>query len=151
MKKHGTVLLSAYLTTLEPFAVHGFCEPDRVVCTVSYWNAYIVFESDELPDKNAYREMYGVSLNMLDFCKQLYNDISNNLDAWVRWDISSLREEAELKYNERPGDEYIEADFENVLSEIYDVRKKELSNRLGMLNQLICDQAKHFGPSRGFF
>lgn len=139
------------LTTMEPFAVHAFCEPDRVVCTVSYWNTYIVFESDGIPEKNAYREMYGVGLSMIDFCKLLYEDIFNNIDAWVKWDDSSLHMLAEDKYDEMIGDEYIETEFEKVLSDVYAARTEEFTNRLEKLKQLIYEQAEHFGSHRCFF
>ena len=35
------------LETMLPFTVHGFCEPGRVLCTISYWNCYIVHCIDE--------------------------------------------------------------------------------------------------------
>ncbi len=82
------------LTTLEPFAVHGFCEPDRMVCTVSYWNCYVVFEGDGMFNPNSYNHMYGAGLKMIDFCKALYSDVQNNIDDWVHWDDSSLRDVA---------------------------------------------------------
>lgn len=34
------------LQTLAPFAVHGYCEPGRMICLVSYYTCYVVFEAD---------------------------------------------------------------------------------------------------------
>jgi hypothetical protein len=35
------------LETMMPFCVKGFLEPNRFLCTVSYWNCHIVCEDDE--------------------------------------------------------------------------------------------------------
>ncbi len=72
------------LKTLDVFSVHGYCEPGRVVCTVSYWCCYVIFEED---GRNpACHDVRHLHVNMLDFCQQLYRDIAENLDAWVHWE-----------------------------------------------------------------
>ena len=72
------------LRTMDVFSVHGFCEPGRVICTVSYWCCYVIFEED---DRNpACQDVRQLHVNMLDFCRQLQRDISEHLDAWVHWD-----------------------------------------------------------------
>ena len=38
------------LETEDVFSVHGFCEPGRMVCTVSFWNCYVIFEGDGKDD-----------------------------------------------------------------------------------------------------
>ena len=71
------------LQTLDVFSVHGYCEPGRMVCTVSYWCCYVIFEED---DRNpACQGVHQLHVSMLDFCKMLYRDISENLDEWVHW------------------------------------------------------------------
>jgi hypothetical protein len=72
------------LRTLDVFSVHGYCEPGRMVCTVSYWCCYVIFEEDDRSP--ACRDVHQLHVSMLDFCKQLYEDISANLNAWVHWD-----------------------------------------------------------------
>ena len=116
------------LTTLEPFAVHGGCEPGRMVCTVSYWNCYIVFESDGLVNKNTCMEMYGVALSMIDFCKILYEEISRDLEDWVHWDDSAMQS--------RIG---------------FDERRKMIQEKLAALKELLDSRQEYFGPHRCFF
>ncbi len=72
------------LKTLDVFSVHGYCEPGRVVCTVSYWCCYVIFEEDGRAP--ACQGVHQLHVSMLDFCEKLYQDISENLDAWVHWD-----------------------------------------------------------------
>lgn len=93
------------LRTLSPFAVHGYCEPGRMVCMVSYYACYVVFEGDGMFDKPpGYRDLYGVGLSMIDFCRCLYKDIHDNLDEWVHWALHDPEEyddpeDAELQRN----------------------------------------------------
>lgn len=35
------------LETMLPFCVKGFLEPNRILCTVSFWNCHIIIEDDE--------------------------------------------------------------------------------------------------------
>ncbi len=68
------------------FAVHGFCEPGRMICTVSYRCCYVMFEqSEEEPVLEALRQE---SVGMLDFCRELRSDILDHLDQWACWDES---------------------------------------------------------------
>ena len=71
------------LNTLNVFSVHGFCEPGRMICTVSYWNCYLIFEDEDRDGVGEYQEQAQIS--MLEFCEKLHSDIQGNLDAWVHW------------------------------------------------------------------
>ncbi len=76
------------LEAMEVFSVHGYCEPGRMVCTVSYWCCYVIFEEeDRAPACHGVTQLH---VNMLDFCRMLHRDISEHLDAWVRWDGDDL-------------------------------------------------------------
>lgn len=134
------------LYTMQPFAVYGFCEPNRMVCTVSHWNCYVVFEGDEMSDTYSCIEMYCVELSMADFCKMLYSDISENIDTWVHWDDGDLRMAAESRYDEEyAGDEeYNEEHFEKVLEKLFAERKQCLEEKLKELKELIDNSAKYF-------
>lgn len=89
------------LDDMKPFAVHGFCEPDRMVCLVSFDGTYIVYESDACMKNSGYKHMYGVDVTMIDFCRNLHRDISENLEEWVNWNNEYLyddeRDEEEMK------------------------------------------------------
>ena len=61
---------------------------------------------------------------MLQFCQQLYDDISENLDDWACWDYDP------------------ELDF--------DTNKEELIIKLARLKELIAENEEHFGENRGF-
>lgn len=82
-----------------PFAVHGFCEPNRMICLVDYYNCHIIYETDgdfELvgdgaPDYNT------VHIGMYEFCRGLYEDISNDLDKWADWGPSFWEDEYEVE------------------------------------------------------
>ena len=110
------------LETEDVFSVHGFCEPGRMVCTVSFWNCYVIFEGDGKDD--VCESVYTVHVSMLDFCKQLYADIAGNLDAWVRWEDFEEEEEPD--------------------PESADARSQELQRRLDTLKQLIDARAEDY-------
>ena len=113
------------LETLNPFCVKGFMEPGRFICVVSFWNCHIICEDedrDPLDPQNTTHEISHTS--MLQFCQQLYDDISENLDDWACWDYDS------------------ELDF--------DTNKEELIIKLARLKELIAENEKHFGENRGF-
>ena len=76
------------LKELSPFTVRGFSEPGRVLCTVSYWNCYVIEEEEHKMHK--IWSFHDAPLSMIDFCKRLYRDISKDIDAWVMWDTSSM-------------------------------------------------------------
>ena len=113
------------LETLNPFCVKGFMEPGRFICVVSFWNCHIICEDedrDPLTPQNTIHEISHTS--MLQFCQQLYDDISENLDDWARWDYDP------------------ELDF--------DTNKEELTKKLVRLRELIAENEEHFGEDRGF-
>ena len=90
------------LKNMTPFAVEGFCEPGRMLCTVSYWKCYVFFE-DEDKGGDLLQGPFEMDMSMGDFCKTLYNDINDNLEAWVTWYTGGSYETSEdmLDLNER--------------------------------------------------
>lgn len=81
------------LTTLQPFTVCGLLEPGRMLCLVGYWNCYVIFEEEEKVNSTKENTRYEiVNVNMIDFCKKLHHDVSNNIEAWCNWDFSSVIE-----------------------------------------------------------
>lgn len=121
------------LDTMRPFTVHGFSEPGRILCTVSYWNCYILFENDK---RNAAQNDLGVEwvhVTMLEFCKILYRDILNDLEAWADWDCDIGR--------------YNDEDYE---IKMYNKNRTELLDMLNKLEKLIKEKAEHFGDNRFF-
>jgi hypothetical protein len=67
---------------------------------------------------------------MLQFCQQLYDDISENLDDWACWRDYGW------------DDDDSEFDFET--------NKEELTKKLVRLKELIAENEEHFGENRGF-
>ncbi len=119
------------LTTLDAFSVHGFCEPGRMVCTVSYWNCYVIFEGDGREDNC--ESVYTVHISMIDFCRKLYADISGSLEAWVRWDDDSLEEDGVSP------------------EEAVNRRRAEIQGKLDALKKLIEENAGSFDEDGCFF
>ena len=113
------------LETLMPFCVKGFLEPNRFLCTVSYWNCHIVCEDDErypLDKEDVINEISHT--NMLQFCQYLYDDISQNIDEWVSF-----------------------IDYE----ELDVIKRKEiLIQNLDCLKNLISEKEECFGKNRCF-
>ena len=120
------------LETLEPFSVHGFCEPGRMICTVSYWNCYIIFEGDDRNDKC--ESVYTVHENMIEFCRKLYSDIDSNLEEWVHWN-----------------DVYLNEEVEEAFKEAANRKKKALQSRLDTFQKLIADKSECFDEHHCFF
>jgi len=113
------------LETMLPFCVKGFLEPNRFLCTASYWNCHIIGEDDErysLDKEDVINELSHTS--MLQFCQYLYNDISQHINEWVSF-----------------------IDYEDI-----DVtqRSKALVQKLLHLNTLIAERETWFGESRCF-
>lgn len=102
------------LETEDVFSVHGYCEPGRVVCTVSFWNCYVIFEDDGRAP--ACHGVHHLHVSMLDFCRMLHRDISQNLDDWIHWDSDDPPPE----------------------------RANELKTRLNRLEQLIREKKEDF-------
>lgn len=77
------------LESMLPFTVKGFLEPDRFLCTVSYWNCYVLIEDDErgpMSEERISAMRPEVShTNMLEFCQYLYEDISGCKGKWIRF------------------------------------------------------------------
>ena len=124
------------LETMDVFSVHGFCEPGRMICTVSYWSCYVIFEGDgPAPVCEGVNHLH---VPMLDFCRQLHADISQDLDAWVHWDDDSLEDQA-------AGDGG--AGLDALLRE----RRAALQSRLDRLKQLIDEHEEDFGEDPEVF
>ena len=118
------------LETLSPFAVHGVCEPGRMICTVSYWNCHIIFENE---DRSVLRkeatEWYIAHISMLDFCQKLYDDIAQNIDAWAQWlPVRNAENNEEEKAHRKA--------------------KLEIEMRLTRLKKLILEKQDDFGEDR---
>ncbi len=112
------------LETMLPFCVKGFLEPNRMLCTVSYWNCHIVVEDDErAPLENANNEYSHTS--MLKFCKSLYNDVSACAEDWAEF-----------------------VDYQD--SESIDVKTARLNEMLEKLKELILKREEWFGDNRCF-
>lgn len=113
------------LETMMPFCVKGFLEPNRFLCTVSYWNCHIICEDDErlpLDKEDVINEIAHIS--MIQFCKYLYYDISQNIDEWVSF-----------------------VDYEEV-DKVQ--RKEELEQKLEQLKKLIAEKEEYFGDNSCF-
>ena len=119
------------LKTMDVFSVHGFCEPGRVICTVSYWSCYVIFENEDREP-----ECYGVHhlhVPMIEFCKMLYRDISDNLEEWVHWNTTLYE------------------DDEKAVEAAFDERRKAIKQKLDELRSLINENEEDFGENRCFF
>ena len=124
------------LETMDVFSVHGFSEPGRVVCTVSYWSCYIIFEDDgPAPSCDSITHLH---VSMIDFCRQLHADISRDLDAWVQWDDDALEDEL---------DENDDRDLEALIRE----RRIGIQSKLDRLKSLIGENGECFGEEASFF
>lgn len=113
------------LQTRLPFCVEGYLEPGRFLCIVSYWNCHILIEGDReeaLTKEDILLEYSHTS--MLDFCKRLYKDISDNIDEW--------------------------SCFVSCFNEPLDEKKKILQERLTTLKDLIISREDDFGADRCF-
>ncbi len=113
------------LETMRPFCVKGFLEPNRFLCTVSYWNCYIICENDErdsLRTEDVINELSHTS--MLQFCQYLYDDIKQNVNEWISFN------------------DHVEVDAA--------MRKTVLTQKLTYLKDLISEREKCFGESRCF-
>ncbi len=108
------------LETLDVFSVHGYCEPGRMVCTVSFWCCYVIFEDDGRAP--ACQGVHQLHVSMLDFCKMLHRDISENLDDWIHWESGDPPPE----------------------------RANELKAKLDRLEQLIQEKKEEFEEDRCF-
>ena len=122
------------LETMLPFTVHGFSEPGRMLCTVSYWNCYIVFSDDEAYEVEAedVRIEY-INKNMMEFCEDLHRDISENIDNWCQWfrDCDAETEEEERAF--------------------YADIKRQLEELLSKLAVLISEKKHMFDGGYAFF
>lgn len=125
------------LKTMDVFSVHGFCEPGRMICTVSYWSCYIIFEDDgPAPTCNDVSHLH---VNMIDFCKMLYHDIDSYFDAWVHWDDDEL----ESSVDQPSDNEAVNAEADGMKKAARE-REKLLRDKLDELNRLIEENEDDF-------
>lgn len=117
---------------LAPFTVHGFCEPNRMLCVVSYWNCHIIYEDDEreelLPHETTWEYAH---TSMLEFCKFLCSDIESNLAEWTEW--VNIFADSEREYNK-----------------IKEQRKRQIQKKLTLLDALIRENEKAFDSHHCF-
>lgn len=114
------------LETMMPFCVKGYLEPDRFLCVVSYWNCHIVCEDEDWNPLDAEGIINEFShTDMIQFCKYLYNDISENIDDWI-----SFNDYEELDLTER---------------------KADIIRKLERLKDLISQREKCFYRNRCFY
>lgn len=74
------------LITLQPFTVCGLLETGRMLFFVGCWNCYVIFENEEKITSTKENTNYEIAnVNMIEFCKRLRHDISNNIETWCNW------------------------------------------------------------------
>lgn len=108
------------LKNLHPFSVKGYLEPNRLICTVSFYNCHIIIEDEDrgcMEKKNIVYEYSHTS--MLEFCRHLYDDISSCTDEW--------------------------ASFSDNQDEHTEENKQVLIGKLEELKNLILEKEKFFG------
>ena len=115
------------LETMLPFCVKGNSEPTRILCVVSYWHCHIITEEEV--DRNNPDVEYGIletpRVNMLEFCQNLYDDVSQNLDEW--------------------------ASFVDYGGDNFEEKKEALTQSLARLKELIVERAPKFEAGCKFF
>lgn len=119
------------LEHLSPFCVFGNLEPDRLLCTVSYWHCHLAVESQDRAQEEL-RDITHLHSNtdMLSFCTYLRDSIQTHFEQWFKWDAVEV---ADMSASERQN------------------RRRKLHRRLERLSALIESQAEHFGEKRCFF
>ncbi len=85
-----------------------------------------------------YRDLYGVGLSMIDFCRCLYKDIHDNLDEWVHWALHDL-------------EEYDDPEDAELQRNAIDERRKDLENKLNVLDELIKEKEIWWTPHHAVF
>ena len=130
------------LKTMDVFSVHGFSEPGRMVCTVSYWGCYIIFEDDgPAPTCEGVQHVH---VNMIDFCKRLYRDIDSNLNDWVHWSDDFLECAVDNSLSETIDDNDLDNQMEAGMEDAIRDREKMLRDKLGELKKLIDENKGYF-------
>lgn len=116
------------LETRLPFCVKGFMEPGRLLCVVSYYNCHIILERDgrELLSEEYIGHQYSHT-NMLQFCQNLYQDVSNHLEEWIMFENDNF-EKDELEK-----------------------RRTLFINQLARLKELILEREIDFSELNDFF
>lgn len=115
------------LTNLDVFSVHGYCEPGRMVCTVSFWSCYVIFEDDS-PAPTCH-DVHHLHVSMLDFCKKLHADLTEHLEDWIVWEGEP------------------ESDAEQ---SALDGRRETFRKKLDLLQALIADHEEDFSEGSCF-
>lgn len=74
---------------------------------------------------------------MIDFCRRLYQDISENLEAWVHWDDGSIEDAPD------ENEEYESDAFKEALGK----RREAIQEKLDRLKKLIDQEAGDYDQS----
>ena len=130
------------LETMDVFSVHGFSEPGRMVCTVSYWSCYIISEDDgPAPTCEGVQHVH---VNMIDFCKRLYHDIDSNFNGWVHWDDGSVECSAEESIDDDVDGAELDKQIADKTEEAFQNRERILREKLDKLKKLIEENEDYF-------
>lgn len=107
------------MKTGDPFTVWGDQESEgKVYCTVTQDGCYVFEEYN-------YRDVEYVWLFPEEFCRLLYKDISENIDAWVKeWDIGDTPEESRRLIQGRLDE------LEGVFKENREKARRDLNQRI---------------------
>ena len=115
------------MKTGDPFTVWGDQESEGIVyCSVTDSGIYVV-------EENNYKNIEYVKLYPEEFCRLLYKDISENIDAWVNeWDVADTPEESRKMIQER-------------LDELDSVFKKNLEEKRRETNKAVRNAMNGIG------
>ncbi|MBR4441904.1 MAG: hypothetical protein IKS52_01360 [Clostridia bacterium] len=76
------------LTYDNPIIVKGFCEPGWMVCAATWDECRVWFEdSIDPPDIFRMEPEAVYPVDRLAFCREMVEDITNHLSAWVDWEL----------------------------------------------------------------
>lgn len=117
------------LETDTNFVVSGFCEPGEMVCTVCEWCIYVIYQDEEVRPRC--KHIHQVYMSKVELCKNLYFDISANLEDWVDWREFYVTSD-HIRINARTDDP------ESVRT-VADMRRRILQEKLNRLKELIAN------------
>jgi len=84
------------LKTKQSFSVQTPVESFTLKCTIGYFITHIFLEDNNKGIDNFNYEV--AHINMLEFCTNLYEDINNNMTAWIENQSSNLNTLEEKKH-----------------------------------------------------
>lgn len=73
----------------ETTVLEAYDEPGRIIVVLSKYNVYVIKEAeDDLPcEKDGVAFEYS-DMTMVQFCQNLYKDVLDNIDSWVKFKYS---------------------------------------------------------------